>query len=556
MILLFLILATTIALQLILPLIASRFIDRAVGGAPMRALIDLAMLTIVLALVAQVVAVVETWIAEHIAWSATNALRADLAAHLLRLDARFHNAHTPGELIERIDGDVGKLAGLFSRFTVYVLGNALLLVGILGTLVVIDWRIGALLALFVVLAVTIMLRIRAWAEPFSAAEREQSARFYGFIGEYVAAREDIRSSGAVPYVVHRFIVAMRAWLHTAVQAGLRGYAIVASSTLVFGIGVALALVLGGALYRRDMLTIGAVFLVFRYTQLLQQPISQIQNEIQDLQHAGASIGRIDALLAEQPRLADGSQTLPRGSLSVSIDTATFGYDPGSPVLRDVTLTIPAGRVLGIVGRTGSGKTTVTRLIPRFYDPDAGSVRIGGVDVRDVSLAALRARIGLVTQDVHLFAASLRENLTLFDPSIDDAQLVAALEDVGMGTWFRSLPAGLDSPIAAGSLSAGQTQVLACARILLRDPDIVLLDEPSSRLDPATERQVHRALGRLLDGRTGVLVAHRLSTFSYADDIAVMENGRVIEHGPRLILAADERSRYAALLRESAGEVLA
>jgi ABC-type multidrug transport system fused ATPase/permease subunit len=171
---------------------------------------------------------------------------------------------------------------------------------------------------------------------------------------------------------------------------------------------------------------------------------------------------------------------------------------------------------------------------------------------------VRTRIGLVTQEVHLFNASVRDNLTLFDDCVPDGRIAAVLDTLGLAGWLYELPHGLDTLLGAGGvgLSAGQAQVLACARILLRDPDVVILDEPSSRLDPATERLVHAALGRLLDGRTGIIVAHRLATIAYADDVLVLEDGQVREHGPRLALAADPASRFAGLLRFAAEEVIA
>jgi ATP-binding cassette subfamily B protein len=228
------------------------------------------------------------------------------------------------------------------------------------------------------------------------------------------------------------------------------------------------------------------------------------------------------------------------------------------VLRGVTFHVAPQRLLGVIGRTGSGKTTLTRLLPRFYDPDAGVVRLGGVDVREVAITALRARVGLVTQEAHLFNATVRDNLTLFDDRVPDERLVEVLASLGMEPWLQSLPAGLDTLLGANGsgLSAGQTQVLACARLPLRDPDIVILDEPSSKLDPATERLVHRALERLLSGRTGVIVAHRLSTFALVDDILVLEGGEALEYGPRTELALDPTSRYAAMLRLAAEEVVA
>jgi ATP-binding cassette subfamily B protein/ATP-binding cassette subfamily C protein len=580
MCLLAVILCGAIAVQVVTPLVASRFIDRAMAGAALRDLIFLALLTMGLALAGQGMGVAETYVAEHVSWAATNALRADLLAHLLRLEATFHTAHTPGELIERADGDVATLARFFSRFTVYVLGNSILIAGVLGLLAYVDWRVGLGLSSFVVLALIAMLRIRAAATPLWAAERQASADFYGFLGEYLSGLEDVRSSGAGAFVLRRCAEVMRSWLAVTRRAQMRGYALVATSQGLFALGTIAAFALSAALFMDGTLTIGTVYLIFRYTEMLRHPTEQIRNEVQDLQQADASIGRIEALLHTAPRLVDGpGAALPPGRLAVEFDRVTFEYEDGdgswesgvganlpppnsqlpSPglVLDGISFHIPAGRTLGILGRTGSGKTTLTRLLPRFYDPLAGAVRLGGVDVRDVRLPAVRARIGLVTQDVHLFNASVRDNLTLFDGGVPDERIRAVLDALGLAEWLGELPRGLDTLLGSGGvgLSAGQAQVLACARIFLRDPDVVILDEASSRLDPATERLVHTALGRLLAGRTGIIIAHRLSTVAYADDILVLESGQVREYGPRRALAADPTSHFAGLLRVATEEVI-
>ena len=558
MALLALVLGGTIAVQVFTPFVAGRFIDRAIAGGALRELVTLAIVTMGLALVAQGMAVAETYLAEQVSWSATNALRADMLAHLLRLDATYHNAHSAGELIERADGDVAMLARFFSRFVISVLGNGALILGVLLVLLFIDWRVGLGLGVFVLIALLVMLRIRAAATPLWAAERQASAEFYGFLGDYLAGLEDVRSSGAGAFVLRRCAELMRAWLQITRRAGMRGYALVASSHGLFALGTVAAFALSAMLFRTGALTLGTVYLIFRYTDMLRQPTEQIRNEVQDLQQADASIGRIEALLATAPRLRDGpGGALPPGRLTVELDHVAFAYGEHGEALRDVTMRILPGRVLGVVGRTGSGKTTLTRLLPRFYDPSAGAVRLGGVDLRDVTLQAARSRIGLVTQDVHLFNASVRDNLTLFDPTVPDAQVRTVLNTLGLSDWLGELPHGLDTVIGAGGigLSAGQAQVLACARIFLRDPDVVILDEASSRLDPATERLVHTALERLLAGRTGIIVAHRLDTVAFADDILVLENGRVREYGPRHELAANPDSHFAALLRVAAEEVL-
>jgi len=547
----------TISVQVATPLVASRFINEVTSGTALRGLIFLALLTMVLALLGQGLSVAETWLAESVSWEATNAMRTDLAAHLLRLDASFHTTHTQGELIERVDGDVGTLARFFSRFVVSVLGNGILMAGVLGLLYYVDWRIGLGLGAFAGLALVAMLCIRAAATHQWSAERQGSADFYGFLGEYLAGLEDIRSSGAGAFVLRRCAQAMRSWLAAIRKAQMRGYALVATSEGLFGLGMAFAFAVSAMLYRDGTLTLGAVYLIFRYTEMLREPIEQIRNEVQDLQQADASMGRIEALLRTVPRIADGpGAALPPGPLAVELHGVSFAYVQDSPVLRDISVCLEPGRVLGVVGRTGSGKTTLTRLISRFHDPGTGTVRLGGVDVREVRLAAVRGRIGLVTQEVHLFNASVRDNLTLFDDSVPDDRISAVLDTIGLADWLRVLPSGLETPLGTGGagLSAGQAQVLTCARILLRDPDVVILDEASSRLDPATERLVHGALGRLLEGRTGIIVAHRLATVAYADDILVLEDGQVREHGPRLDLAADPTSHFAGLLRIAAEEV--
>src|SRR5579871_1149025 len=430
------------------------------------------------------------------------------------------------------------------------------MLGVLGLLYYEDWWVGLVMSGFVALGLAGMLRIRAVATPSWAAERQASADFYGFLGEYLAGLEDVRSSGAGAFVLRRCAEVMRSWLAVTRKAQMWGYGLGATSFGLFALGTAAAFALSALLFHAGAVTIGAVYLIFQCTEMLVQPTEQIRKEVQNFQQADASIGRIETLLATTPRLVDGpGGSLPPGPLSVELDGVSFGYAEDAPVLRDVSVRLEPGRVLGVVGRTGSGKTTLTRLLLRFYDPLAGVVRLGGVDLRAVRFAAVRERIGLVTQEVHLFQASVRDNLTLFDDSVPDEQIKAALDVLGLGDWLRELPRGLDTVLGPGDggLSAGQAQVLACARILLRDPDLIILDEPSSRLDPATDRLMQMALSRLLEGRTGIIVAHRLSTLAYADDILVLEDGQVREHGPRSALAADPASRFAELLRVDAAE---
>jgi ABC-type multidrug transport system fused ATPase/permease subunit len=236
---------------------------------------------------------------------------------------------------------------------------------------------------------------------------------------------------------------------------------------------------------------------------------------------------------------------------------TFGYNPDMPVLRDVTFDLEPGRVLGLLGRTGSGKTTISRLIFRQYDPQTGCARLGGHDVREFRVEDLHGRVGLVTQDVQLFHASVRDNLTFFDPEDNDARIMDAIDALGLRRWYDGLADGLDTPIAgSGGLSAGEAQMLALTRVFLKDPDVVILDEASSRLDPVTERLIEGAIDRLLERRTAIIIAHRLATVFRADQILVLGEGTVLECGPRVALQNDPRSHFSQLLRAGFEEVLA
>jgi ABC-type multidrug transport system fused ATPase/permease subunit len=269
----------------------------------------------------------------------------------------------------------------------------------------------------------------------------------------------------------------------------------------------------------------------------------------------AGARRASRLLATEPAVVDGPDDgsgLPAGPLAVDLDGVTFSYDGRTTALAGLDLHLAPGTHLGLVGRTGSGKTTVGRLLARFWDADAGAVRVGGVDVRDLQVAAVRRRVAVVTQDVDLFRASLRDNLTLFGahPAADH-DLHSVLDRVGLGPWAASLPEGLDTPIeGGGGLSAGEGQLVAFARAFLADPDLVVLDEASSRLDPGTEERIAAATRSLLDGRTAVVIAHRLATLAEMDEIAVLERGRLVEHGLRPVLAGRPGGRYARLLAAS------
>jgi ABC-type multidrug transport system fused ATPase/permease subunit len=585
-----LLLLTGTGLDLAVPQVMRLFVDGALSGAARANLIRLALAYTLAFVLRRGLGMLASYWSQRVAWTATNALRIDLIAHLVRLDLSYHKAHTPGELIERIDGDVDAMAAFFSHFVVSLLGSLLTLIGILVVVFATDWRLGALFCLFSALALGWLRWIYRFAPPHWEADRQRTAELYGFMGETLTATEDIRACGATAYIERRFVRHLRRWRPAVLRAHLWG-ALWLAGAAIASASMAAVRGLGAPLVLRRTLSLGTLFMVTRYVDLvIWGPIWTLQQRLEDLQHAQASIVRVQELLDTRSALADGEVALPRGPTPVAFDRVGFAYpdtlaengsaaglqeidareekvvaagdseperaaSPREAALQEVSFRLEAGRVLGLLGRTGSGKTTIARLLYRFYDPQQGQIRLGGVDLRQARLASLRARVGLVTQDVQLLEGTLRDNLCFYDAQVSDEDLCAVLDTLGLEGWLARFPEGLDTPISGETLSAGEAQLVALARVYLKDPDLVVLDEASSRLDPATEALLGRALERLLQGRTAVIIAHRLATVARADDILILGSGRVIEQGPREQLATDARSHLSRLLRTGLVEVL-
>ena len=552
------VLLVAITLRLAMPALLGRFVDGAIGGRPLSHLTTTAALYVAVAVGAEALGLVGIWRSVHLSWRTGNRLRERLARHAVRLDMAWHGNHSPGQLIERIDGDVESLVVFFTNVLVHVIGNVVLMIAMLVVAFVIDPLAGVLLTISGAAGATVLVRLRAAAVPAREAEREANAVLYGDLEERLGGLEDLRANGAGNYAVHRLHAnSARSWW-TSRRASLLGDGSYAMAAVTFAAGSVGTLAAGFVLHERGLVTVGQVVALFRYSEMLRQPLERIAEQMKEFQKALAGARRAARLLDTPGSLPEGSlgdEVLPEGALSVDFDRVTFSYNKGAqPALRDIDLHLPAGTHLGVIGRTGSGKTTLGRLALRLWDTTEGAVRIGGIDVRDLKLETLRSRVGVVTQDVELFRASLRDNLTLFGTyAANDDRLESVLSQVGLATWYRALPDGLETDMhGAQDVSGGEAQLLAFARAFLAAPDVVILDEASSRLDPVTEDLITNATRTLLAGRTAIVVAHRLATLDAVDLIAVVEHGRLAELGAREDLAADPASRYARLLRVSAG----
>ena len=471
----------------------------------------------------------------------------------------FHNEHTPGEMIERIDGDANQLGGFFSTFVIQILGNAVLLVGILALLFREDWRAGLALTLFAAFTVFVIYpHQERYGVPLESKPRGERGhpRLRGGAavrGPRISARarrSPTSCAVSTSSCANGFAARLRAAFMTSI--------VINTTWFLFSAGNALALGVGVYLFTNDFISIGTVFLIFHYTILLRMPMESLVYRVEELQRATASIVRIQELFETKRTVEDGKgMAFPDGALSLEFDDVTFAYTTNEAVLHGVSFQVRPGRVLGLLGRTGSGKTTITRLLFRLYDPDEGRVLLGGRDVRGARTLELRDRIALVTQNVRLVHGSVRDNLTFFDPAIPDERLEDVVRDLGLSRWLDSLPDGLDTELQAdsGGLSAGEAQLLAFARVFLKDPRVVVLDEASSRLDPGTEQLIERAVDKLVEGRTVIVIAHHLPTIERCDEIIIIEDGRIVEQGDRKNLAADPDTHFSRLLRTGLEEAL-
>jgi ATP-binding cassette, subfamily B, bacterial len=553
-------LLASIALQLVNPQIIRYFLDSAEAQTGIERLFDAAALFMAVAIVRQIVFIAATYTSENVAWTATNALRADLALHCLKLDMSFHKQYKPGELIERVDGDVNQLANFFSQLVVNLFGNLLLVAGVLILLLLEDWRLGLAITGATLAGLLALYWLNSRVVPRWERLRETEAQLFGSIEEWLNGTEEIRSSGAEPYILRRLYTWLRErWLR--VIAVMRVQIWISTLPInVFVLAYVAAHLIGNTLFRDGSMTIGGLFVIFYYIDIVKGPLWGILEQVQELQRATASIVRITELRGKEPTIHDGPGiTFPGGPLAVAFEDVSFHYadDPDTRVLKDITFRLQPGTVLGLLGRTGSGKSTLTRLLFRFYDPSGGTIRVDTEDIRLARQTELRDRIGMVTQEVQLFRATVRQNLTLFDDTVPDERVLAVVREVGLDGWLAGLPQGLDTVLeSGGGLSAGEAQLLAFARIFLADPGVVILDEASSRLDPATEARIEHAVERLMAGRTGIIIAHRLGTVQRADDIMILDEGRIIEYGARAVLAADPASRFSQLLRTGLEEVMA
>ena len=551
-------------------LLLTRFIRLAIQAAPASRLVPLALAYAALGLVSSATTVTVTWRATIVAWKITNGLRHDLTDAVLRADLSFHRDRTPGELVSRVDADITAMAQFISSVVAQVIAIVALAVGAVIVATVVEPILAPALALCLVGVglITYALRNRSVAE--TVAERTVEADVMSAAEQYLAGAEDVASLGAGRHGVarvgdHSARLVNAARLRVKEQMTMQGIIKVS-----IGAAEIVMIAFGALMARRGSLDIAGVVLGFRLVQSVSNKVDHLTWRLQDAQGASGAATRVMALMDDRREVTGGNTTLAPshdspenpeaagGGIRITFESVSLVYDDEtgtSAAVRNLDLVLSEGRLLGVVGRTGSGKTSVARLLLRLVTPTEGRITLDGVDLSTLDEDDLRRAVTAVPQDVQLFPGTVEQNVAMFAPFPRDA-VTEALAAVGLGDWLDGLPSGLDTKLAADArddggtrtgLSAGQAQLLALSRALLRSPSVVVLDEATSRIDPTTQNAMAAAMRRLVAGRTALVIAHRLETLAICDDIAVLANGQLIEHGARVALAADPRSHYARLL---------
>ena len=495
----------------------------------------------------------------------TARIRRDLFAHAMDLSLRFHDRMPVGKLLTRLTSDVDALAEVFGSGAVGVLGDLVTLTVIAVTMLLIEWRLGLLLLVSQIPVTLVVLWLQARYRKANYRVREELSQLNADFQENLQGLDVVQMFRREAFNGTRF---QRTGL--AYREAVNGTILFDSSISAFlewvSLGaVAVVLALGGWMVTSGAMGLGILTTFILYSQRLFDPLRQMAERFTQIQGGLTAVERIGELLEEPLEIRDHTlagpvgqqesvsenlpaplQVMPSSPGEVVFEGVHFAYRPDEPILEDLSFRLAPGEHVALVGPTGSGKTTVIRLLCRLYEPQQGRILLDGRDIRSLALPELRRQLGVVLQDTFLFSGSVGDNLRL-DREIDDRQLKDVCRDLGLSSLIGRLPQGLDTELRerGGNLSSGERQLLAVARVAIRNPNVLVMDEATAFMDPSTEATLQRDLDRLLERRTAVVIAHRLATVEAADRILVLRRGRLIEQGTHLQLRA-QGGLYAEL----------
>jgi len=523
-----------ILLGLLEPYLIGRAIDRYISTKQINGLSGLAILLLVVYLLDNGFQAASSWIMARISQDALRRLRRDLFQHLQNLSIAFFDTHTAGELMSRLTNDIDAINQAVSQNVVSLVASVLSLVGIVIAMFVLNmW-----LALSALLVVPIMF----WFTQFVARYTRKGFRdlqkelgeINGVMEESISGQRVVKAFRRSDVAIERFRASNQKVYKAGIYANTYALMLMPLTNVLGNFFVIVLVGLGGYLALKDLVTVGMIATFIAYAQNFIQPLRQLANMYNAIQAALAGAERVFEIIdtpMEVDEASDSPLSVPvKGE--VRFENVRFGYLPDQPIIKNMTLQAKAGQTIALVGPTGAGKTTIINLLTRFYEVNDGRITIDGRDIRNVSKADLRQKLGIVLQDTFLFADTVMENIRYGRLDATDEDCIEAAKLADADHFIRQLPQVYQTKLSerASNLSQGQRQLLSIARAILADPSILILDEATSSVDTRTEARIQKALLRLMEGRTSFVIAHRLSTIRDADNVIVINNGEIVEQG--------------------------
>ena len=535
------------------PSLQSRAID-IIAGAAAGSLVRAVLAMLLAYLLYSACQLLQSLVSARLSQRIVRRLREELFARIIDVPVRYLDTHSHGDVMSRMTNDIENISTTVSQSLPSLFSGVLTIIGTAAIMIAFCWQLALLSCATVVLTVLTTMFLSKQVRLYSRRRQMLLGRLNGTVEEMISGFRTVVAYNHQDRTTQEFCETSdqltKAGIRTDIMSGIMGPIM----NCIGNIGFVIIAAFGGYFAIHELISVGVISAFIVYAKQFSRPINEIAQIYGQLQTAIAGAERVFAVLDEEAEVMQGEALRADKGASVSFEHVDFSYIPGHRVLRDFTLTVPSGKKVALVGATGSGKTTVVNLLMRFYDVDSGDIRIDGQRLVDIARGSLRKDVAIVLQDTVLFADTVRSNLTYNNAEATPEKLDEAVEMSRCREMIDHLPQGYDTMLAASgaNISQGQRQLLAIARAFVADPKILILDEATSNVDTRTEKAIQSAMQRIMQGRTSIVIAHRLSTIRDADQIVVMDHGRIVEQGSHDALLHQQGKYYELYMTQFAG----